>query len=143
MLGHNGLVWKIAMADETNAIRPRIILADGHPQVRKLLSAQLQRESSLEVIAVTSDSDATFQQVTHLQPDTLLIDPIMQDGMGLATLRQIRKTFPSVQVIVLTAFVDTTLKLQLHEMGIHSILAKGISFSQLLSELKRVSDRLL
>lgn len=50
-------------------------------------------------------------------------------------IRQICSTLP-VKVIVLTAFVDTELKIELNKMNIDKFFVKGILFSQLLLELR-------
>lgn len=114
----------------------RIVLADDHPQVRGQLAARLKRESDFEVAGVAANSIQTLQEAQAKQPDLLLIDPMMRDGLGLATLRQVCSGLPNIIVVVLTAFVDTTLNIQLREMGIKHILAKGVLFTQLVTELR-------
>ena len=114
----------------------RIVLADDHPQVRGQLAARLKRESDFEVAGVAANSIQTLQEAKAKKPDLLLIDPMMRDGLGLATLRRVRSSLPNVIVVVLTAFVDTTLNIQLKEMGIKHILAKGVLFTQLATELR-------
>ena len=112
------------------------MLADDHPQLRGQLAARLRRESDFDVVGVAANSVQTLQEAQMQRPDLLLMDPIMRDGLGLATLRQVRANLPNVVVVVLTAFIDTTLNIQFREMGIKHILAKGILSSQLLSELR-------
>jgi DNA-binding NarL/FixJ family response regulator len=122
--------------EQTQAGKIRILLADDHPQVREQLAARLRRESDFDVVGVTANSVQTLQRAQMKRPDLLLMDPIMRDGLGLATLRQVRANLPNMVVVVLTAFIDTTLNIQFREMGIKHILAKGVLSSQLLSELR-------
>lgn len=129
----------------TEQVRPskiRILLADDHLQVRGQLAARLRRESDFEVVGVAANSTQTWQGAQAKQPDLLLMDPMMRDGLGLATLRRVRVNLPNMIVVVLTAFVDTTLNIQLRGMGIRHILAKGVLFSQLLSELRAATGSL-
>ena len=121
--------------EQTQAGRIRILVADDHPQVREQLAARLRREPDFEVVGVTTNSIQTLQEAQAKQPDLLLMDPMMRDGLGLATLRQLRANLPNMVVVVLTAFIDTTLNIQFREMGIKHILAKGVLSSLLLSEL--------
>ena len=121
--------------EQTQAGRIRILVADDHPQVREQLAARLRREPDFEVVGVTTNSIQTLQEAQAQQPDLLLMDPMMRDGLGLATLRQLRANLPNMVVVVLTAFIDTTLNIQFREMGIKHILAKGVLSSLLLSEL--------
>jgi DNA-binding NarL/FixJ family response regulator len=116
--------------------RIRILLADDHTQVQKQLVARLKREPDFDLVGVALNSAETFQSVNSKKPDMLLMDPMMQDGLGLATLRQMCSQEPDIIVFVLTAFVDTALEIQLRDMGVRQVLVKGISFSRLLSVLR-------
>lgn len=113
-----------------------ILIADDHAAVQRLLIARLRRESDFEVMEAVNDSSQILQQAQSKLPHLLLIDPMMRDGLGLATLRQLRINLPKIIVVVLTAVVDTTLKIQLNEMGIEHILSKGIPTSELLLDLR-------
>jgi len=116
--------------------RIRIFLAEDHPQVQKQLIARLNRESDFELVGVAADSFQASQKAQLHQPDLLLIDPIMRDGLGLSTVRQLHASLPNMIVVVLTAVVDTTLKIRLKDMGLERILSKGIPTSELLGELR-------
>ena len=116
--------------------RIRILLAEDHLQVQKQLIARLNRESDFELVDVAVDSFQALQKTQAHQPDVLLIDPMMRDGLGLSTLRQVHASLPNMIVVVLTAVVDTTLKIRLKEMGLEHILSKGIPASKLLVELR-------
>lgn len=120
----------------SNPRKIRILLADDHPLVREQLAARLSREIDFELVGVAATSRATMQEIQLKQPHILLIDPIMRDGLGLATLRQVCSTFPDLVTVVLTAYVDTALKMHFQQMGIRQILTKGVASSQLLTELR-------
>jgi DNA-binding NarL/FixJ family response regulator len=113
-----------------------ILLADDHRVVREQLAARLRRETDFEVVGMASTSRETWQETQAKRPHVLLMDPIMRDGLGLATLRQIRAHFQGLVIMVLTAYVDTALNMQFQDMGIQHILTKGIASSQLIAELR-------
>lgn len=114
----------------------RILLADDHRIVREQLAARLMRETGFDVVGVASSSREVWQETQAKRPDLLLMDPLMRDGLGLATLRQVGTTFQNLVRVVLTAYVDTALKMQFQEMGIRHILTKGIRSSELIAELR-------
>ena len=122
--------------DQIRTTRIRILLADDHAQVREQLTARLNREPDLELVDVAADSLQALQMAQLHQPDLLVIDPMMRDGLGVATLRQLHAILPKMIMVVLTAVVDTTLKIRLKEMGMEHILSKGIPTSELLAELR-------
>lgn len=129
--------------EQNPAGRIRILVADDHPQVREQLAARLRREADFAVVGVTANSIQTLRDAQVRRPQLLLMDPIMRDGLGLATLRQVRANFPELVIVILTAFVDTALNMHFQQMGIQHVLTKGIGSSQLLAELRAayVSDR--
>lgn len=116
----------------------QIVLADDHRVVREQLDTRLWREPDFEIVGVASNSHETWQETQSKCPHILLIDPLMRDGLGLATLRQVRVHFPDLIIVVLTAYVDTVLNMQFQEMGIQKILTKGIESSKLLAALRAV-----
>ena len=118
--------------------KKRILLADSHPQVLAQLVARLEREADIEIVAQAVNSAQTLQNALTSQPDILLIDPIMPDGFGLANLRQIVARLPQLTIVVLTAYVDTTLRMELSRMGVMHILSKGINSSVLLDTLRQI-----
>ena len=124
------------LSDLTHPSKIRILLADDHHQVLEQLAVRLSRETDFEVAAVTSTSRATLHETRANHPDLLLIDPFMRDGLGLATVRQLRGNFPKLVIVVLTSYIDTALNMQLREMGIQHILTKDIASSKLLAELR-------
>ncbi len=123
-------------ADEVQMRKIQIILADNHRLVREQLEARLRREPDFEVVGVASNSLETWEETQSKRPPILLVDPLMRDGLGLATLRQIRTHFPDLVIVILTAYLDTALNMHFQEMGIQRILTKGIDSSKLLAELR-------
>jgi DNA-binding NarL/FixJ family response regulator len=124
------------LSDQFPMNRIRILLADDHHLVREQLAIRLKREADFEIVGIASSSRETLQETHAKRPHVLLMDPIMRDGLGLATLRQIRAHFQDLVIMVLTAYVDTALNMQFQDMGIQHILTKGIASSQLIAELR-------
>lgn len=122
--------------DQTHVRKICILLADDHRQVREQLAARLRRETGFEIVGVASTGPETWEQTQSKHPHILLIDPFMRDGLGLATLRQVRTKFPDLVIVVLTAYVDTALNMYFHELGIQHILTKGIGPFDLIAELR-------
>ena len=113
-----------------------ILLADDHRMVREQLAIRLSREDDFEIVGIASSSRETLQKAQVVRPHLLLMDPMMRDGLGVATLRQVHSSFPKLVIVVLTAYVDTALNMLFQEIGIRHILTKGIESSQLVAELR-------
>jgi NarL family two-component system response regulator LiaR len=104
--------------------------------VQEQLEARFRQEADFDVVGATNNSIQTLMDVYEKRPDLLLMDPIMRDGLGLATIRQISIQIPETAIVVLTAFIDTMLAVQLREIGVSYALAKGISTSRLFSVVR-------
>lgn len=118
----------------------RVLLADSHPQVRTQLATRLQREPDIELIGQTSNSGQTLRLALSNPPDVLLIDPMMRDGFGLANLRQIVARLPATMIVVLTAYVDTALKMEFNRMGVAHVLTKGLTSESLVNVIRNISE---
>ena len=110
----------------------RILLADDHANVRDQIRNRLSREPDLEIVGEARHSTQAMELAAQTTPDVVLIDPIMRDGRGLVAVAQIAQQLPQVTIIVLTAFADTALQMELKRIGIRCILDKGIQSEQLI-----------
>src|SRR6185503_2647383 len=124
------------LEDKIHRSHIRILLAEDHSIVREQLAVRLSGEPDFEVVGVASTSYEKFQKIQKMHPNILLMDPLMRDGLGVATLRQVRANFPELVSVVLTAYVDTMLNMHFQQMGIKQILTKGIASSELLAALR-------
>ena len=118
----------------------RVFLVENHPEVSKRVAARLAYESDIEVAGSANVCDDVVELAGKINPDIILIDPITEDGSGMITLDEIRATIPDVQIVVLTAVVDTALKIEFKKLGIDNILEKGIDSDSLLKVLRNMSD---
>jgi DNA-binding NarL/FixJ family response regulator len=124
------------MTEQLHINKIRILLADDHRVVRDQLATRLRREIDFEVVGVADTSHEVWRETQAKSPHVILMDPLMRDGLGLATLRQVHTNFPDLVIVVLTAYVDTALNMHFREMGVQHILTKGIGSSELLAELR-------
>ncbi len=119
----------------------RILIADSHENVRTQLVARLQREPEFEIVGQAANSGQTLHSALVDHPDIILIDPVMWDGFGIANLRHIIAQLPDTQVVVLTAYADTSLRMSLRRMGVKEILTKGIASEELVEILRSLGAK--
>src|SRR5512139_1884683 len=113
-------------------MRPiRILLVDGHENVRTQIRARLAREPDFVIAGEAATSELAQELAQSARPDLILIDPIMRDGHGLLALQQIAQASPQTVLVVLTAFSDTSLQMDLRRAGVSQILDKGIASERL------------
>jgi len=117
----------------------RIIVADDHRVVRQLLVARLRREPDFDVVGEASTSAQMLSCVLTRHPDLLLVDPLMEDGLGMEMLRQVRQRAPRTHVIVLTTAPDTALQMELRRMGVEQVLTKDLNSAHLVEAIRRAA----
>lgn len=83
--------------------RVRIIIVDDQPLIRESLHELLSDEPSFEVVAEFGSAQQAIEQAAALQPDIILMDINMPGLNGLAATRQLKKDYPSCDILMLTA----------------------------------------
>jgi DNA-binding NarL/FixJ family response regulator len=84
----------------------RVGVVDDHAIVRNGLVQLLGSDPELEVVGAARDGEAAITLCVELSPDVVLMDLSMPGMGGVEATRRIRDLAPSVQVVVLTSFVD-------------------------------------
>jgi chemotaxis methyl-accepting protein methylase/DNA-binding NarL/FixJ family response regulator len=81
----------------------RILLADNHEIIRQGIRALLEQQPGWKVVGEAADAIQTLRLLKELQPDVLLMDVFTTlGGSGLDILQQIRKSWPSLEIVVFT-----------------------------------------
>src|SRR5919112_320857 len=82
----------------------RLLLADDQALVRGALSALLNLESDLEVVAEVGTGDAVVPAVLEHRPDVALIDVEMPGLDGISATADVRRASPQTRVLIVTTF---------------------------------------
>jgi len=85
-------------------MRPRILLADDHPQVLANLS-RLADEVG-EVVGAMQDGRAALAEARRLHPDVIVLDLTMPEVNGLDVARMLRQDMPESKVIICTVHTN-------------------------------------
>jgi DNA-binding NarL/FixJ family response regulator len=113
----------------------RLILADDHVDVLNSLATRLKREPGIRIVGRATNSAQAIAITVSKEPDVVIIDPMMRDGNGFTALRQIVQKRPEALIIILTAFADTAMKVELNKLGITRIISKGTETAEIIGTL--------
>jgi RNA polymerase sigma factor (sigma-70 family) len=83
-----------------------ILIVDDHVVFREGLRALLDLEPDFHVIGEASQGSEAIQFLTTSTPDVILLDLHLPDGNGADFCRQILSVYPSVRVLILSAYDD-------------------------------------
>jgi len=85
-----------------------------------------------------------LEEVKKERPDIVFLDMQMPDMNGIETLREIRRLYPVIPVIMVTAYATDEMKGDTLEIGVSGFFEKGENFkeaarliSEVLREIKR------
>jgi DNA-binding NarL/FixJ family response regulator len=82
----------------------RVLIADDHAVVRQGLRTFLELQDDIEVVQDVADGEAAVAAAERQAPDVVLMDLVMPEPDGVATTALIKKSFPAVDVVVVTSF---------------------------------------
>ena len=120
----------------TNKIR--ILLAEDQAMVRGALTALLQLEDDLEVVAEVSQGDQVLPTAVKTKPDIALLDIEMPGSDGLSAAEALHKRLPSCRIVILTTFGRSGYLRRAMESGAVGFLLKDAPADQLAIAIRRV-----
>lgn len=82
----------------------RVFLADDHAVMRDGLRLLLESEDGITVAGEAANGRQAVLQVKQLSPDVVVMDIAMPELNGIEATKQIRKTCPSTQVVILSMY---------------------------------------
>jgi len=110
----------------------RILIADDHSLVRKVLKTTLENHSDWQVCGQATNGLEAVQKAAELHPDLIILDfamPVM-DGLGAA--RRILSASPSVPILIFTNYYFPSLVLEADSVGVRQVIDKGLAGNELL-----------
>jgi len=84
--------------------RIRILVVDDHPLLRSGLTASLNPEPDMEVVATASDGTEAVDRFRRYQPDITLMDLKMPVMGGVDAIQAIRSEYPAAKIVVLSTY---------------------------------------
>ncbi|TYL47399.1 response regulator [Marinomonas sp. IMCC 4694] len=117
----------------------KVLIVDDHDVVSHGISRVLQDVNGVEVVGVVHSGEEAVIQSKALLPDIVLMDVHMPGIGGLGATKEIKRLFPSIKVIALSALDDNLYPMKLLEAGASGYLTKGTKTSELLDAIQAVA----
>lgn len=123
----------------TSDISPiRVLIVDDHKVVRVGLKTILHDSPDIRVIGEAGTVRSAIEECHRLHPDVVLLDIRLPDGEGYIASREIKKTQPSVRILILTSILDDQTIEQAIINGADGYLLKEIDDGQLVGAIRKV-----
>jgi NarL family two-component system response regulator LiaR len=116
----------------------KILIAEDHVVVREGTRQILEREPDMEVVAEASDGEEAIRLAGNTMPDVAIIDIAMPNVDGIEATKQIKALYPSIAVLILTAYDDDQFVFSLLEAGAAGYLLKSVRGHELVDAVRAV-----
>ena len=114
----------------------RVLLAEDQGMVLGALSALLQLEPDIEVLAAVGDGESAWRQIEHLKPDVLVTDIEMPGLTGLELAQRIQRHSLPIKVVILTTFARPGFLRRALDSGVSGYLLKDAPAERLADALR-------
>jgi len=122
--------------------RIKVILVDDHHIVLDGLESLLQQEPEFQVLASLHSGEEVLDMLKSQQPQILLTDFSLPGISGIDFVRQVKKLYPQVRIIVLSMHDEAHIIKSVLKEGVEGYLLKNIQHSELKSAIRHVAQGL-
>lgn len=86
----------------------RVLVVDDSNLIRQLLSNLLSTDPEIFVASTAANGKIALEKIPLINPDIVILDIEMPEMNGLDTLRQIKKLYPNLPVIMCSSFTRSS-----------------------------------
>jgi two-component system, NarL family, nitrate/nitrite response regulator NarL len=122
--------------------RIKVILVDDHHIVLDGLESLLQQEPEFQVLASLHSGEEVLEMLKSQQPHILLTDFSLPGISGIDFVRQVKRLYPQVRIIVLSMHDEGHIIKSVLKEGVEGYLLKNIQHSELKSAIRHVAQGL-
>lgn len=123
----------------------RVLVVEDSILIRKMLSDVIDSDSELETCATAPNGKIALGKIYYDNPDILTLDLEMPEMNGFDTLKEIRKLYPNLPVIILSSVnrSEASGTLECLQIGANDYVAKPEGFTERKDINEYLKDNLL
>ncbi|MGE3957486.1 MAG: chemotaxis response regulator protein-glutamate methylesterase [Vicinamibacterales bacterium] len=123
----------------------RVLVVDDAVVIRKIVTDVLREDAGIEVVGTAANGHIALQKITQVSPDVITLDVEMPEMDGIETLREIRRLYPSLPVIMFSTLTErgASATFEALALGAADYVAKPANIGRVGEALQRTRDELV
>jgi DNA-binding NarL/FixJ family response regulator len=121
-------------------MKTRVMMVDDHKMVSEVLSALLDKESDMEVVALADNGREAIARAREVKPDIIVMDISMPELNGLEACRRIMAEAPESRIIVLSMHAEREYVIEALSAGAKGYIQKMSAFKTLVGAIRSVQE---
>ena len=123
----------------------KVLVVDDAMLIRRLVTDVIASDPSIDVVGDASNGRIALQKIAQLAPDLVTLDVEMPEMNGLQTLKEIRKLYPRLPVIMFSALTErgATDTLEALHLGASDYVTKPASAAGRATAQQRIREDLV
>lgn len=117
----------------------RLLLVDDHTVVRQGLKLAFGLETDFEVVGEAENGKRALEEVERLRPDVVVMDLLMPVMNGVDATREIRRSYPEIEVVALTSILEDRMVVDVVEAGAAGYMLKESRPDELFEAVRAAS----
>jgi two-component system response regulator DevR len=119
----------------------RVFIADDSRVVVERLADLLEEVPGVQLVGRANDAPEAIHSIVETNPDAVILDLQMPGGSGLDVLRSIRRSHPSVWVLIYTNYPYAQYREECIAAGAHYFLDKSAEFEKIPEILRDLTKK--
>ena len=117
-----------------------IIVADNHPIVRLGMDIVFNNTEEFHLQELAPTTEALFKAIENKVPDIIILELDIPEINGIATIRRIKRNYPTVKILIFSAQSENVYALNCVKAGAYGYLPKTAKVSQILAALTQIKQ---
>lgn len=117
----------------------KVLIADDHPLVREGLKKVVDQSTiDIKVIDEAEDAHELMEKLRQTKPDIVVLDITMPGKSGLDVLKEIKKFYPDLPVLILSIHPEDRFAIRALKAGADGYVNKSSISDQLITAIRKI-----
>lgn len=117
----------------------KVLLVDDHILIRKGIALLVENHPKIVVVGEASDGEEAMQLAYQLQPQVILMDISIPNGMdGFTVTKELKKGLPDVKIVMLTMHNEIAYIQKAREVGADGYILKNSKSGEIIEAINSV-----